>query len=93
MSVRVYLEELMRVETKTIRNLAFAGMLASLPLASTPTGARADCGSYYCDILCNNEGGYIYQHGCDHCTGGSCFGTGDHCADFCEYCGGSWYCF
>jgi hypothetical protein len=86
----------MRVDTKTLRNLGFAGMLATMPLAQAKVAALTDCGAYWCDGLCPLEGGggYLYYQQCDDnsCSGSGCTGGGTNCQHVCTSCGGGYNC-
>lgn len=90
----------MRLNTKVFRNLAFAVMLAALPLAPLSGGALpTNCGPEWCPEQCAlnfPSGGYMLWQGCDSgsCTGTGCAISGDHCTRLCIACYGEpeWDC-
>jgi hypothetical protein len=87
----------MRLNTRIVRSLAFAVMLAALPLAraNVAAGESGDCGPYWCDSACamSGGGGWLLWQGCSSCSGEGCAGGGDGCTRICESCnGGDWNC-
>ena len=81
----------MKLTARSLRNIAFAIMLATIPLArQTPVFADTNCGPWYLQSLCSESGGYIVWRACDD---NSCVEPvgGSNCYDHCIACGGGDY--
>lgn len=74
--------------SRLARNLAFAALVASSPLATRGVGA-VNCSDYCSDLGC-----YVMYRNCDACFGSGCDMFGVECsASSCYACdGGPWQC-